>query len=115
MKPSELVLHLRRIAAAIDNSQQPHKHLVALDLKKLLARIAGQCWRCHKNTPDKQLDGNRGQVCNLCNWKLNKLEEDGKLETYIAPDSDDPAPCLECGTPTDNIDNVCNSCLGRQY
>jgi len=37
MKPSQLASQLRRIAAAIDNSKQPDRVLVARDLKKVLA------------------------------------------------------------------------------
>ena len=40
MKPSDLSAHLRRIAAAIDNSKSPSRDLVARDLNALIHRIA---------------------------------------------------------------------------
>jgi len=40
MKPSQLASQLRRIASAIDNSQNPDRTLVARDLKKVLAGIS---------------------------------------------------------------------------
>jgi len=39
MKPSQLASQLRRIAAAIDNSRNPDRTLVARDLKKVLVAI----------------------------------------------------------------------------
>ena len=40
MKPSQLASQLRRIAAAIDNSKNPDRTLVAKDLKKVLAAVS---------------------------------------------------------------------------
>jgi hypothetical protein len=39
MTPKEVVIELRRIAAAIDNSTKPKVELVAADLKKVIASI----------------------------------------------------------------------------
>lgn len=39
MKPSQVSTKLRQIAAAIDNSKNPRRDLVALDLKKLVKDI----------------------------------------------------------------------------
>lgn len=40
MKPSQLSHHLRRIASAIDNSENPSRTLVARDLKDLIYKIS---------------------------------------------------------------------------
>ena len=40
MNPSELADNLRRIAAAIDNSENPSRKLVAADIQKLIHKIA---------------------------------------------------------------------------
>lgn len=42
MKPSELSYKLRRIAAAIDNSENPSRKMVATDIQKLIHKISGE-------------------------------------------------------------------------
>jgi hypothetical protein len=39
MKPSEVAFKLRQIAAAIDNSRNPRRDLVARDLKRIIAAV----------------------------------------------------------------------------
>ncbi len=39
MKPSETAETLRKIAAAIDNSKNPDRRMVAADLKRVLAAV----------------------------------------------------------------------------
>ena len=41
MKPSQVAIALRRIASGIQASMNPDKRLVARDLKKIIAEIAG--------------------------------------------------------------------------
>jgi len=74
MKPSQVVLKLRRIAAAIENSKKPDKLLVAKDLKKLMAAI---------NPPDlpswDEVENSLSNAFDNLDWEAVAQQEKGSL------------------------------------
>lgn len=67
MKPTELSATLRRIAAAIENSQSPSKSAVANDLKKVLNKLAAPFY--YDELPYYKSPGSKDSsaVCHILN------------------------------------------------
>lgn len=87
MKPSQVAQALRHIASGIEKSQKPQKHLVAKEIKKIVAQIGGGSSRIVNITDEivskikTKLAG--GRDLEMTGEVLEEDEEPNKIGDYL--------------------------------
>lgn len=73
MKPSQVAIALRRIAAGIDKSTNPKRELVASAIKEIMSRLAGE----EEVAGDKSLEETFGKSVESLSYALKKNDSAG--------------------------------------